>query len=324
MQPFRLDPASPVPASVQLAAQIRYQVLAGLVPPGARLPSVRDLAATHGLNRNTVAKVMSELAAEGIISGHQGRGFFATTATGHSATALRQLIAATARQGESLGVAAPALALSLLAHGGLTEPQGRPAARVLLVGVSRTAVLRLKTALETSLSVAVEAMLTDELADRGRHGPGERWDLVTATLFASVEARAVGGGARPLVLAPDAAQAAWQTVQSLPTGTPLLATAGDWVEAGRIRRALSAAGLTRLDLQVAAGSAAELAPALQRAAWAVAPGHAARLLQEAGAGERPRLLLEPAELTPALLERVRRTLSAAPRSEQRAAPSPWF
>jgi len=324
VQPFRLDPTSPVPASVQLSAQIRFQVVTGLVPPGGRLPSVRDLAAEHGLNRNTVAKVMSELATEGIISGHQGRGFFAAGVAGHRAAPLRQLIAATARQGEAMGISAPTLGLALYAHGALSEPQGKPAARMLLVGVSRTALARLKTALETALPVAVEAVLTDELPERVRPGAGERWDLVAATLFASVEARAVNSGARPLVLAPDAAQSAWQAVQSLPSGTAVLAVAADWVEAGRIRRAVSAAGLARLDLQIAAGNAQELAPALARAAWALAPGHTARLLQEAGAGERPRLLLEPAELTPALLERVRRTLAGAPRSEQRTAPSPWF
>lgn len=317
MEPFVLDHDSPFPASLQLAAQVRLQVMTGLVPAAGRIPSVRELAAEHRLNRNTVAKVLAQLAEEGWIEGQQGRGFFAgNPPASRSAPLLRQLVTGAVRQADKLGVPAPVLAQAILAHGALTKSQPQRLIRLVLVGVARSALTRLKTALEASLPVSVEAVFTDDLA----HLRPESADLVTATMFAQPETQAWARGSRIISLVPQAAQAAWQTLLTLPAGTSVLAASADWVEAARIRRALAAAGASHLNVELAASEA--LPGALGRAHWALAPAAAARALQGPAAG--PRLLLEPAELTPALMERVRRHLPAETARPQQAAPSPWF
>ncbi|MCS7051586.1 MAG: PLP-dependent aminotransferase family protein, partial [Thermomicrobium sp.] len=58
----------------QLAEQLRRRILSGELPPGTRLPPERRLAAMLGINRSTVVSAYRELAAEGLVSGHVGRG----------------------------------------------------------------------------------------------------------------------------------------------------------------------------------------------------------------------------------------------------------
>jgi DNA-binding transcriptional MocR family regulator len=60
-----------------LAADIR----SGKIPPGARLPTHRELASREGLAVVTATRVYAELAAMGLVSGEAGRGTFVREAT---------------------------------------------------------------------------------------------------------------------------------------------------------------------------------------------------------------------------------------------------
>ena len=60
---FRED----APIYTQLIAQIQQRIVGGLLGPGARLPSVRDLAAEAGVNPNTMQRALTELEREGIV-----------------------------------------------------------------------------------------------------------------------------------------------------------------------------------------------------------------------------------------------------------------
>lgn len=61
----------------QLQHVVHYRLGSGLYPSGSRLPSTRELAAELGVNRNTVAKMYRELAAQGLLRMVPGRGTFA-------------------------------------------------------------------------------------------------------------------------------------------------------------------------------------------------------------------------------------------------------
>jgi 2-aminoadipate transaminase len=76
MIPLHLQPESHVPLYIQLRDQIRALVHAGDLHPGDRIPASRELAAQLGVHRTTVANAYAELEAEGLISGHVGRGTF--------------------------------------------------------------------------------------------------------------------------------------------------------------------------------------------------------------------------------------------------------
>jgi GntR family transcriptional regulator/MocR family aminotransferase len=56
--------------------ELRKAILSGTLPPGARLPSTRDLATRFRLSRGTVLGVFAQLDAEGYLSGAVGRGSF--------------------------------------------------------------------------------------------------------------------------------------------------------------------------------------------------------------------------------------------------------
>ena len=74
-----LDSSSAVPLYRQLSDQIRDMIAAGQLRPGCRLPATRELAGQLGLNRTTISAAYEVLEAEGLITGHVGRGSFVAT-----------------------------------------------------------------------------------------------------------------------------------------------------------------------------------------------------------------------------------------------------
>jgi GntR family transcriptional regulator len=71
-----VDRGAPLPLGVQLAERVRHAVREGALGPGDRLPSVRDLAETAGVNVNTVRAVYARLESEGLVRSEHGRGTF--------------------------------------------------------------------------------------------------------------------------------------------------------------------------------------------------------------------------------------------------------
>jgi len=63
------------PVYQQIMTMIRGQILRGELPPGARIPSVRELAAQTQVNPNTVQRAMNELERERLLvsGGTNGR-----------------------------------------------------------------------------------------------------------------------------------------------------------------------------------------------------------------------------------------------------------
>ena len=73
---FDLDPRDPVPLYLQLAGALRRAVALGALQPGQQVPTVRDLAARARVNRNTAARAIQHLEAEGIVRTRVGQGTF--------------------------------------------------------------------------------------------------------------------------------------------------------------------------------------------------------------------------------------------------------
>jgi DNA-binding transcriptional regulator YhcF (GntR family) len=72
---LRVDGQADRPLFDQLRSQIIEAVRAGTLPPGSRLPTVRELAGELGLAVNTVARAYRELETAGIV---ETRGRFGT------------------------------------------------------------------------------------------------------------------------------------------------------------------------------------------------------------------------------------------------------
>jgi GntR family transcriptional regulator len=64
---IQLDEASPAPKYQQIVDQVRAHVASRRLPPGAALPSVRQLAADLGININTALAAYRALEADGIV-----------------------------------------------------------------------------------------------------------------------------------------------------------------------------------------------------------------------------------------------------------------
>ena len=71
---FRSD----LPIYTQLVGQFEQDIASGAMPPGERLPSVRDLAAELGVNPNTVQRALQELEREGLVFAQRTNGRFVT------------------------------------------------------------------------------------------------------------------------------------------------------------------------------------------------------------------------------------------------------
>lgn len=67
MMKMAWDLDSDRPIFAQLAERIQMQIVSGYYPPGAKLPSVRELAAVAAVNPNTMQKAFAELERSGLI-----------------------------------------------------------------------------------------------------------------------------------------------------------------------------------------------------------------------------------------------------------------
>jgi DNA-binding transcriptional regulator YhcF (GntR family) len=71
-----VDREAELPLGAQLAGRIRTALREGRLGSGDRLPSVRELAETAGVNVNTVRAVYARLESEGLVRSEHGRGTF--------------------------------------------------------------------------------------------------------------------------------------------------------------------------------------------------------------------------------------------------------
>lgn len=69
-----VDPRSAVPPYEQLRQQVTALVLGGALPPGSRLPAIRQLANDLGLAGGTVARAYRELESDGVVTTHGRHG----------------------------------------------------------------------------------------------------------------------------------------------------------------------------------------------------------------------------------------------------------
>src|ERR1700704_4878872 len=96
-----VDPSSGLPVYRQIMDQVRRMIVAGRLAPGDRLPSVRELASTLGINPLTVGKAYGELERDGAVEMRRGLGMFVrplrTLATGHAQGAPPSVVQAAQR-----------------------------------------------------------------------------------------------------------------------------------------------------------------------------------------------------------------------------------
>ncbi len=73
---LKLDLKSGVPFYRQIIDQIKSAIATGVVEPGDRLPTVRQLAVDLSINPNTVSRAYTELELTGLVETQMGSGTF--------------------------------------------------------------------------------------------------------------------------------------------------------------------------------------------------------------------------------------------------------
>jgi DNA-binding transcriptional regulator YhcF (GntR family) len=71
---LRLDPEDPTPPYEQLRRQLSAVIQAGILDPGTRLPTVRQLAADLGVATGTVMRAYAALESDGLVVTRRGGG----------------------------------------------------------------------------------------------------------------------------------------------------------------------------------------------------------------------------------------------------------
>ena len=73
---FTIDSQSRTPVFEQIVRQTEEFVRSGLLKPGDKLPSIRELTSMIGINPNTIQKAYNELDRRGITVSVTGKGCF--------------------------------------------------------------------------------------------------------------------------------------------------------------------------------------------------------------------------------------------------------
>ena len=73
---YRIDRRSGVTPYMQIVQQTRHAMRLGLLVPGDKLPTAREVVATTAINPNTVLKAYRELEHEGLVDSRAGVGSF--------------------------------------------------------------------------------------------------------------------------------------------------------------------------------------------------------------------------------------------------------
>lgn len=78
-----IDQDSGMPIWLQLRHRLVYLIESGIFEEGERLPTVRELSVSLGINYNTVSKVYQDIERDGYINSMRGRGTFVAPACSH-------------------------------------------------------------------------------------------------------------------------------------------------------------------------------------------------------------------------------------------------
>jgi GntR family transcriptional regulator len=127
---FHVDRSGGLPAYLQLVRQVREALRLGWLNPGDRLPTVREVVASSGVNPNTVLKAYRELEMAGLVEARQGSGTYVKASLGSAApedlAELRTHLATWVRSARAAGLEnedIEALLRSVLAGDGAAEEQ---------------------------------------------------------------------------------------------------------------------------------------------------------------------------------------------------------
>ena len=244
---LRVNSKSHVPVHVQLEGQIKHLILTGNFAVGSRLPSIRAMAGFLRVNRNTVARVFSDLEREGYVESRRGSGVYVLEPPMEAdEEKRREVLERVMDLAAARAVPVEDLAYALLARAG-TEPPEK--VRILFVECTPAELNQFSDELEEQLPVEVEKVLLGDLSERLSGVEEAPWQLAVTTFFHVHEVQEL---VEPLdievvALLAEATLAGLQRLMELPSQTPVGVVGWGRTCMDNLSRSIEGAGLDHLD-----------------------------------------------------------------------------
>jgi DNA-binding transcriptional regulator YhcF (GntR family) len=246
MLKLALSREEPLSIHVQVSEQFRHQIEDGTLPPGSRLPPVRELAAELGINYNTVRFIYAELERGGYIVSEQGRGTFVAPRPprmpGSSSQIVREMVDDALARAIMGGISAAEFARMTYTRAKLFRRRRRP--RVLFTECNETELKLFGGEVGAALGGMPDLFLFDDL--RGKKPAFfDRYDVLVTTFVHLGALTEMAGRARNIVgltLEPDY-RGVVTSIFSLPPRSKIGLVCSSQFAAEHMMHSVQAAGL---------------------------------------------------------------------------------
>jgi DNA-binding transcriptional regulator YhcF (GntR family) len=250
MEELRINKADTLPIHIQLTEQIKYHIESGTWSPGARLPTVRDLAERLQLNYNTIRAAYVEMERQGYVLTERGRGTFVVATpprhTAHQNISVLDIIDEALAQAKILGV--PPAEFARMAYTRAKLPAPPPdAVHLLFIECNTADLYYFAEKITRATGISPTPCLFDDLRQRDAAFL-DQFDIIVTPLFHFEELKQVVGTARPIMglLVEPAYESVIVPLMHLPAKTKVGLICATPESAETMRSALSGIGLTHL------------------------------------------------------------------------------
>jgi GntR family transcriptional regulator len=318
---LQINSKSHVPVHVQLKEQIKHLILTGSFEVGDRLPSIRALAGFLRVNRNTVARVISDLEREGFVESRRGSGVYVVQPPVDEEEARRQEVLERVMDlAAAQGVSVEELGNALLARAGVRPQEKVP---ILFVECTRAELDQFSGELEEQLPVEVESVLLEDLPARLRDEESPPWRMAVTSFFHVHEVQELvePHGIETVALLAEANIESLRRLTELPAGTPVGVIGLSRTCMENTSRSLEGAGLDHLDFRsvyIDQSSTDEVLDILDGVQAVACATITAKKLRELGVPEELEIIEEDRTLDKGGIEMLGRMLRQLPRPEQEA------
>ena len=318
---LQINLKSHVPVHVQLEEQIKHLILTGSFEVGDRLPSIRALAGFLRVNRNTVARVISDLEREGFVESRRGSGVYVVKPPVEAEETRRQEVLERVMDlAAAQGVSVEELGNALLARAGVRPQEKVP---IIFVECTGAELEQFSAELEEQLPVEVEPVLLEDLPARLSGEESPPWRMAVTTFFHVHEVQDIVEpyGIETVALLAEANIESLRRLTELRAGTPVGVVGWGRTCMENHSRSLEGAGLDHLDFRsvyIDQSSTEEVLDTLEGVQAVACATITAKKLRELGVPEDLEIIEEDRTLDKGGIEMLRRMLRQLPRHPPRA------
>ncbi len=300
--------------------QIKHLILTGTFGVGSRLPSIRAMAGFLRVNRNTVARVISDLEREGFVESRRGSGVYVIEPPVDEEELKRhEVLERVMDLAAAQGVSVEELGYALLARAGV-EPQEKTP--ILFVECTTPELDQFSADLEDQLPVEVEKVLIEDLPARMSSEEEPPWRMAVTTFFHVHEVQELMEplGIETVALLAEANLKSLQRLTELPGGTPVAVVGWGRTCMENLSRSIEGAGLDHLNLiqLYVDEDPREVRPTLDGVRAVVCATITAKRLRELGIPGELEIIEEDRTLDKGGIEMLGRMLRQLPRTERGA------